>query len=75
MLENTYLEATFENYDLSNLINKPTCYQSNDPTCIDLILNNKENLFKLSDTFEASLSDHHKFISTTLKSGGLKKKP
>ena len=74
-VENTHLEATLENYDLNNLINKPTCHQSNDPTCINLILTNKKNLFKLSDTFELGLSDHHKFISTLLKSGGFKVKP
>ena len=68
-VENTHLEATLENYDLDNLINMPTCYQSNDPTCIDLILTNKKNLFKLSDTFKAGLFDHHKLISTILKSG------
>ena len=39
-VENTHLEATLENYDLNNLINTPTCYQSNNPTCIDLILTN-----------------------------------
>ena len=72
---NTYLEATLENYDLNNLINMPTCYQSNNPTCIDLILTSKKNLFKLSDTFETGLSDHHKLISTILKSGGFKGRP
>ena len=74
-VENTHLEATSENYDLDNLISMPTCYQSNDPTCIDFFLTNKNNLFKLSDTFETSLSDHHKLISTILKSGGFKGKP
>ena len=53
----------------------PTCYQSNDPTCIDLILTNKKNLFKLSDTLETGLSYHDKLISTILKSGGFKGKP
>ena len=41
----------------------------------NLILTNKKNLFKLSDTFETDLSDHHKLISTILKSGGFKGKP
>ena len=50
------------------------CYQSNDPICIDLILKNKKNLFKLSDNFEMGLSDYHKLISTILKSGGLEGK-
>ena len=70
-----HLEATLENYDLSNLINKPTCYQSNNPTCIDLVLINKKNLFKLSDIFETGLSDHDQLISTILKLGGFKGNP
>ena len=74
-VENTHLEATLENYDLNNLINMPTCYQSNNSTCIDLVLTNKKNLFKLPDTFERSLSDHHKIILTILKSRGFKGKP
>ena len=53
----------------------PTCYQSNNPTFIDLILTNKKNLFKLSDTFETGFSDQHKLISTILKSAGFKGKP
>ena len=74
-VENTYFEATLETYDLSILITKPTCYQSINPTCNDLILTNKRNLFKLYSTFETGLSDHHKLISTFLKSGGFKGKP
>ena len=34
-VENTHLETTLENYDLSSLINKPNFYQSNNPACID----------------------------------------
>ena len=36
-VENTHLEAALENYDLNNLLNLPTCWQSNNPTCTDLI--------------------------------------
>ena len=35
----------------------------------------KNNLFKLSDTFEMGLSDHHNLPSTILKSGWFKEKP
>ena len=36
--------------DLSNLINKPTCYKNFDkPTCIDLILTNKLSYFQDSN--------------------------
>ena len=45
------------------------------PTCIDLILTNKKNLFKLSNTFETGILDHHKLVSTILKSGSFKGTP
>ena len=61
-------------YNLSNLINISIHYQSNNPTCIGLILNSKRNLFKLSDTFEIGLSDHHKLISVIQKSWRFKGK-
>ena len=60
---------------MNNLINKPTCFQSNKPICIDLILTNNKNLFKLSNTFETGISDHHKLVSTTLKLGSFKGTP
>ena len=59
---------------MNNLIKKPTYFQSNTPTCIDLILTNKKDLFKLSNTFETGISDHHKLVSTILKSGSFKGK-
>ena len=73
-IENTHLEAALESYDLNNLINKSTCYQSNNTNGIDLNLANKKNLFKLSDTFETGIFDHHKLTSTILKSGGFNRK-
>ena len=70
--ENQHLDALIQAYKLNNLINKSTCFQSNKPTCIDLILTNKKNLFKLSNTFETGISDHQKLVSTILKSGSFK---
>ena len=60
---------------MNNFINKPTCFQSNTPTCIDLILTNKKNLFKLTNTFETGISDYHKLVSTILKPGSFKGTP
>ena len=74
-IENQHLDALIQAYNLNNLINKPTSFQSNTPTCIDLILTNKKNLFKLSNTFETGISDHHKLVSTILKSGSFKGTP
>ena len=73
--DNSHLEAFMQAYDFSSLIKKPTCYQSNTPSCTDLILTNRKSLFKLSNTFETGLSDHHKLVCTILKSGGFKGAP
>ena len=73
--ENHYLDAVIQAYNLNNHINKPTCSQSNNPTYIDLILTNRKNIFKLSNTFQTGLSDHHNLVSTILKSGSFKGTP
>ena len=57
---------------MNNLSNKPKFYQSNNPTCIDLILTKRKILFKLFNAFETDLSDHHKLVSILLKSGKFK---
>ena len=69
------MDALIHACNLNNLINKPTCFQSNAPTCIDLILTNKKNLLKLTNNFETGISDHHKLVSTILKSGSFKGTP
>ena len=74
-IENSHLEDFIQTYYLRSLIKKLTCYQLNTPSCIDLILTNLKSLFKLSNTFETGLSDHHKFVCTILKSGGFKGVP
>ena len=71
-IENQHFDALIQAYNLNNLISKPTCFQPNTPTSIDLILTNKKDLFKLSNTFETGISDHHKLVSTMLKSGSFK---
>ena len=42
--------------NLNGLINKPTCFESNNPRFIDLILTNRKNLFKLSSSFEITIN-------------------
>ena len=56
-------------------MNKPTFFQSNRTKWIDLILTNKKNLFKLFNTFETGILDHHQLVSTILKSGSFKGTP
>ena len=55
-------------FGLECLIKKPTCSQSKNPSCIDLILANKKDLFKNSNVLEVGISDHHSLIITALKS-------
>ena len=74
-IENVHLNTLLQLFNLNALINSPTCYQSHIPTCIDHILTNQKSLFKFSKTFETGLSDHHKLISTTMKSGSFKGPP
>ena len=59
-------------YNLTSLIKEATCFQSGNLCYIDLILTNQKNMYKLSNTFETGISDHHKLISTVAKSGSFK---
>ena len=54
-------------FNLKSLINTSTCFQSEKPRCIDLILTNKKNLFKNFKTFKVGISDHHYLVSTSLR--------
>ena len=74
-IENVQLNTLLQLFNLNALMNSPTCYQSHIPTCTDHILTNQKSLFKFSETFETGLSDHHKLISTTMKSGSFKGPP
>ena len=73
--ENTHLNDLLQIYDLTALIKEPTCYQSQNPNCIDHFLTNRKALFKHCQTFETGLSDHHKLISAIMKSGIFKGPP
>ena len=57
------------------MIKEPECFQSNNPSQIDLILTNQKSMYKFSNTFETGISDHHKLISTISKSGSFKGTP
>ena len=59
-------------FNLESLINKPTCFQSSNPTCINLILTNKKSFFKISNVLEVWISDHHSYITTALRTQVIK---
>ena len=51
------------------IIKEPTCYKNSDnPTCIDLILTNCPKNFQESSALETGLSDFHKMVLTVFKS-------
>ena len=72
-IDNKGLENFMTTFDLECLIKKPTCFQSSNPTCIDLILTNKKEFFKNTDVIEVGIFNHHSLIVTALKSLLLKR--
>ena len=54
-------------FNLESLINTPTCFQSEKPRCINLVLTNKKSLFQNPKTFELGISDHHHLVLTSLR--------
>ena len=57
-LENRSMEEFCKNYNLKSLIQVSTCYKnSNNPSCIDLILTNSQRSFQSSCAIETGLSD------------------
>ena len=55
---------------LKRLIKVPTCFENpNKPTCIDLMVQNRSNLFQHSNAFETGLLDFHLLTVTEFKMG------
>ena len=67
LTENPNFKNLLNSFDLESLSKIPTCYKSSSPTCIDLILTNKKNIFMKSTTFETGMSDFHKLKTTILR--------
>eukprot|EP00493_Phyllostaurus_siculus_P026782 UN27128 len=64
-----------DNYNLNNLVKSPTCFKSDSPRCIDLILTNRERNFQSTVVQETGLSDFHAMVVTFLKGGYVKRGP
>ena len=63
-------------YNLKNLVNEPTCFKNTEnPSCIDLILTNKPSFFQMTSVIETGISDFHKLTITMLKSSFIKQVP
>ena len=75
-MEDSSLKIFCSNFNLTSMINKPTCYKNPDkPTCIDLILTNCPGSFQNSCVIETGLSDFHKMIVTVMKTSYWKIEP
>ena len=72
---NKYLAYFMTLFNLESLINTPSCFQSEKPRCIDLILTNKKSFFKNSKTFEVGISDHQHLVLTSMRSQYIQGKP
>ena len=74
-VKNPQLNGFMKLHDMPHLINESTYFQSHDPTCNDNILTNRKTMFKTSKTFESGLSEHHKLVSTIMKSSSFRSPP
>ena len=73
-IENVHLITLLQLFNLNTLINSPVTNNTFQPALITFLTNQK-SLFKFSKTFETGLSDHHKIISISIKSGSFKHPP
>ena len=75
-LDNAVLKDFRNLYNLTNLINKATCYQNpNNPPCTDLLLTNFPKYFQNSSVAETGLSDFHKMEVNVMKTNFRKLEP
>ena len=62
------LDEFCQTYNLVSIVNKPTCFKTpKNPSCIDLMLTNKQERFLKAKTIETGLSDFHKIVVSVFK--------
>ena len=64
--ENKHFEKLVNLFNLKSLISLPTCFQSSNPKCIDLIITNQKDLCNNSKMCSRSSDHHHDQVYTTL---------
>ena len=75
-LLNNFVDSFCGSYNLKSLTKKPKCFKNPDhPTCIDLILTNRQKRFQNSTNIEIGLCDFHNPTVTVFKSYLKKRKP
>ena len=64
-----------QTYNLESIVNKPTCFKNpKNPSCIDLMLTNKQERFLKAKTVESGLSVFHKMVASVFKTNFEKQK-
>ena len=67
------LDQFMQELNLENVVKVPTCFKSDSPTCIDLILTSDKRKLANIKAIETGLSDFHAMVVTTLKGSFHKK--
>ena len=63
----TEISSFMTKHDLQSLLTTPTCFKSVNGRCIDLILTNRKDRFRITSSLETGLSDHHHLVYSMLK--------
>ena len=62
------LDEFCQTYNLVSIVNKLTCFKNpKNPSCIDLMLTDKQERFLKAKTIETGLSDFHKMVVSVFK--------
>ena len=72
---NLVLKEFMQRLNFKNVIKEPTCFKSDSPTCIDLILTSDTGKVSNTKTIEIGLSDFHVMATTSLKGSFHKERP
>ena len=73
---NSVLSKFLDTFTFSHLHIDPTFFKnSENPSCIDLLLTNFKPSFMKTNVFETGISDHHKMVSTIMKLHFTRKRP
>ena len=74
--DETVISNFIHQNNLKNIVKEKPCFKNpQNPTCIDLFLNNFPNSFQNTSAFSTRLPDFHKMIVTVLKTTFSKSKP
>ena len=70
------LDEFWQTYNLVSIVKNPTCFKNlKNPSCIDLMLTNKQERFLKAKTIETGVSDFHKMMVSVFKTSFKKQKP